>query len=153
MSNSIRCTWWEYTGEMTEFVNGISSPKLRSLETGEVRSQKDLPAGALFAVPREGQDGTQLDKDLWPPAGHDGLSVVCLVPGSGGLNYWYIDSRASNCTRRDSPGHRCWVRHGTVGGQLHVDKSGDTCSAGAGAGSIAMPGYHGFLHNGHLTEC
>lgn len=151
MSNAIRCTWWEYTGEMTEAVDGASYPKLRSLETGEIRSQRELPAGALFAVSREREDGAELHPDKWPPIGRDGRSIVCLVPGNGGPSWWYIDSKASNCTRRDAPGHRCWVRHGTVGEQLHVDKNGDTCSAGAG--SISMPGYHGFLHNGHLTEC
>ena len=35
-------------------------------------------------------------------------------------------------------------------GNVHVDKSGDTCAAGAG--SILIGGYHGFLHNGYLTD-
>jgi hypothetical protein len=49
--------------------------------------------------------------------------------------------------------HRCWVRHGDPdkGEPVHVDKAGHTCAAGAG--SIATPGYHGFLHNGQLTSC
>ena len=38
-----------------------------------------------------------------------------------------------------------WVTDGT----LHVDKNGVTCAAGAG--SIALPNLHGFLHNGHLA--
>jgi len=158
MNKTIRCTWWQFTGESADIDSPsgntrVSVPLLRNLETGEIRHQHQLPAGALFAVPREASDGAELHRDRWPPAGPDGLSIVCLVPGScsGGVCYWYIDSRASNCTRRDDPAHRCWVRHGTIGEALHVDKNGNTCSAGAG--SISMPGYHGFLHGGQLVEC
>lgn len=50
----------------------------------------------------------------------------------------------------DARPHKCWVRHGEAP-NIHVDKNGVTC--GAGAGSIAVPSYHGFLHNGHLTDC
>lgn len=50
----------------------------------------------------------------------------------------------------DARPHKCWVRHGTPPHQIvHVDKSGTTC--GAGGGSIAYPGWHGFLHNGELV--
>lgn len=50
----------------------------------------------------------------------------------------------------DSRPHLCWVRHGTPPGDIvHVDKSGVTC--GAGGGSIAIPNWHGFLHNGQLV--
>jgi hypothetical protein len=77
----------------------------------------------------------------------DGRILVCKTPGGE----WIIDSYASNCTR---PGeeHACWVRHGKPeDGTLHVDKTGDTCQAGAG--SIMCGGWHGFLHNGHLVQC
>jgi hypothetical protein len=40
------------------------------------------------------------------------------------------------------------VKHGTAP-NLHVDKAGLTCQAGAG--SILCGNYHGFLHNGELT--
>lgn len=61
---------------------------------------------------------------------------------------WNIDSRASNCTMKDDRTHRCWVRHGDPEtGQVHVDKNGYTCSAGAGSIQTHR-GYHGFLHNG-----
>jgi len=63
---------------------------------------------------------------------------------------WNIDSRASNCTRKDDRTHRCWVRHGEPP-HIHVDKNGNTCSAGAG--SIQTDKWHGFLHNGELVKC
>jgi hypothetical protein len=53
---------------------------------------------------------------------------------------------------KDDRTHRCWVRHGTYGERLTVDKNGPTC--GAGAGSFFMGAnneWHGFLRNGVLT--
>lgn len=61
---------------------------------------------------------------------------------------WDIDSRASNCTLPNDRLHRCWVRHGEPP-NLTVDKAGLTCSAGAG--SIGLPNWHGFLRNGELV--
>lgn len=79
--------------------------------------------------------------------GPDGRYLIVKTPGGD----WPIDSRASNCTRKDDDTHRCWIRHGKPeDGTLHVDKNGDTCAAGAG--SIMCGSYHGFLHNGHLTD-
>jgi hypothetical protein len=78
--------------------------------------------------------------------GDDGRCIAVMTPGG----QWIIDSKASNCTRPDDYEHKCWVRHG-VPPNLHVDKSGNTCAAGAG--SILCNGYHAFLHNGHLVEC
>lgn len=81
--------------------------------------------------------------------GPDGRSLVVILPNS---RPWHIDSRANNCTMPEDNVHRCWCRHGSPeDGTLHVDKVGNTCAAGAG--SIAVPGYHGFLHNGSLREC
>lgn len=63
---------------------------------------------------------------------------------------WDIMSRASNCGLPNDRLHRCWVTHGKAeDGTIHVDKEGLTCAAGAG--SIAVPGYHGFLHHGNFT--
>lgn len=60
---------------------------------------------------------------------------------------WNIDGRASNCGMKNDRSHRCWVRHGDPEtGNIHVDKAGVTCNAGAG--SIQTPSWHGFLHNG-----
>lgn len=78
--------------------------------------------------------------------GPDGRSIAVQTPGGE----WWIDSRASNCTMKDDNVHKCWVRHGAPP-DLHVDKNGHTCAAGAG--SIQAGSYHGFLHNGHLTDC
>jgi hypothetical protein len=134
-----RCSWWEDTGKNAPFdEDGISRRIYRNLDTGEETAQ--LPIGALLA----GGFG---------PEGPDGLSVVCVIPreGARGSTWWHIDHMASNCTKPDDKEHRCWVRHGTVGEVIHVDKNGNTCAAGAG--SIAVPGFHGFLHHGVLREC
>lgn len=136
-----RCTWWEFTGRHSpDDGNGIMHAIYRKLDTGE--ETDDLPVGALL-VSESG------------PKGPDGLSVACIVPYSneGVINsttWWHIDSRANNCTKPDDKEHRCWVRHGTLGGEIHVDKNGYTCSAGAG--SIGVPGFHGFLHRGVLRD-
>lgn len=61
--------------------------------------------------------------------------------------HWDIDSRASNCGSPTDTEHRCWIRHGEPPA-VHVDKNGRTCNAGAG--SIAVKGWHGFLHNGRF---
>ena len=79
--------------------------------------------------------------------GPDGRYLIVATPGG----HWAIDSRASNCTMKDDDVHYCWVRHGCPeDGTLHVDKNGNTCQAGAG--SIMCGSYHGFLHNGYLTD-
>lgn len=75
------------------------------------------------------------------PRGH----LIVILPNG---HEWDVDSRASNCTMKNDRLHRCWVRHGEPP-LIHVDKNGHTCNAGAG--SIGVPGYHGFLHHGRLT--
>lgn len=75
----------------------------------------------------------------------DGKHLMAILPNG---HHWDIHSRASNCTMRDDGLHRCWVISGTIQ-NITVGKGGNTC--GAGAGSIAVPGYHGFLQNGHFT--
>jgi len=94
-----------------------------------------------------------------PCSGHcswdncDGQHLICLCPGTKDWPHpWQIDGRASNCMMPDERTHRCWVRHGDprVPGELHVDKAGHTCAAGAG--SIQIPGgWHGHLHHGELV--
>lgn len=93
--------------------------------------------------------------------GPDGLTLTVKTPGGD----WTVDGECSNCTdpARNHPEtidgkvvhqrtHHCWVRHGDPRtGNIHVDKDGPTCAAGAG--SIQMASYHGFLHHGHLTDC
>jgi hypothetical protein len=63
---------------------------------------------------------------------------------------WNIDSRASNCSKREDNEHRCWIRHGTPP-NITVDKEGLTCEAGGG--SILFDDYHGFLRNGEFVSC
>jgi hypothetical protein len=78
-----------------------------------------------------------------------GIHLQAILPNG---DHWDLDSRASNCTMRHDRIHRCWVRTGSPkDGTIHVDKNGLTCAAGAG--SIAVDGYHGFLHHGHFTSC
>lgn len=71
--------------------------------------------------------------------------LIVKLPGG---HDWDVDSRASNCTRPGDNVHRCWVRHGEPP-LVTVDKNDDTCRAGAG--SIQVPGWHGYLRNGELT--
>lgn len=75
----------------------------------------------------------------------DGPQLVVILPGG---YPWNIDSRASNCGKPYDYRHRCWRRHGEPP-DITVDKSGRTCAAGAG--SIAVPGWHGFLRDGMLV--
>jgi hypothetical protein len=89
--------------------------------------------------------------DLFFVGGYaDGEHLYVVLPNHG---YWDIDSRCSNCDKPSDPTHRCWVRHGDprTGEPVTVDKRGNTC--GAGAGSIWMDDYHGFLRNGVLVSC
>lgn len=80
--------------------------------------------------------------------GPDGRCLVVKCPN--GVD-WHIDSRALNCTMPNDNAHKCWVRHGSPEeGNLHVDKNGHTC--GAGAGSIRFTNFHGFLHQGYIIE-
>jgi hypothetical protein len=104
-------------------------------DTGELVTLHSAPVGALW-------DCTWMPDSYKRP---DGRYMCCRTPGGD----WCIDSKCSNCTRPNEP-HECWVRHG-VPPDLHVDKNGNTCSAGAG--SIICGGWHGFLHHGHLVQC
>jgi hypothetical protein len=77
------------------------------------------------------------------PRGH----LMVVLPNG---HIWDVDGRASNCDMKEDRTHRCWVRHGDPP-NVHVYKNGHTCHAGAG--SILSGNYHGFLHNGELTNC
>ncbi len=109
---------------MSPFVDRISSPIMRSLSTGQILSQADLPAGALYPVRSE------IAARGYYGLGPDGLSIFCILPDR---HHWGIDGRARNCTLPSDNEHRCWIRHGTVGDRLTVDKNGKTCNAGAGS--------------------
>lgn len=116
----------------------------RRTDTGELRVLHGS-AGAPFAPSAE--PGACWDA-AWIPydRGEDGIYLMVRLPDG---HDWAVDSQASNCTRPGEP-HRCWVRHGDPREcRVTVDKNGDTCAAGAG--SIATPGWHGFLRNGLLV--
>lgn len=114
-------------------------------DTNEEVTLDACPPGALWIA-------TWLEGHYPSP---DGQIVMCKTPGGD----WCIDSTANNCTNPDDKVHNCWIRHGDptdpqgtkTGVKFHVDKSGNTCSAGAG--SIQCNDYHGFLHHGMLTQC
>jgi hypothetical protein len=79
----------------------------------------------------------------------DGKHVIVVTPHA---HQWDVHSRANNCTMLEDRRHRCWILHGELARPetLHVDKSGVTCSAGAG--SIGTGRWHGFLDRGYLCE-
>lgn len=110
----------------------------RRVDTAETMTLRDAPAGAMWDA-------------QWMSSWVKGADGICLVVKLPNGNDWMVDSRASNCTLPNDDIHKCWVRHGDPKtGNVHVDKNGVTCSAGAG--SIASGNYHGFLHNGYLTD-
>ncbi|GEM_PF-2459170 len=145
------CTWWDRTERMTPFIDGISSPIFRNRDTGEERSSQELPIGALYVIDRSfGGKSAPRGRDEYPKCGADGLAIACKLPSG---HHWYIDGTASNCTKREDAAHRCWIRHGTVGDLLTVDKAGNTCDAGGGSIIDGAGGWHGFLRAGKLVEC
>jgi len=95
----------------------------------------------------DARPGDMWDAWWYPFKGVDGRSLVVVLPNG---HQWAIDSRAANCTLPEDDVHRCWVRTGAAP-RITVGKNAPgqtTCSAGAG--SIGVPGWHGFLVDGHL---
>jgi hypothetical protein len=118
-------------------------------DTGETHDTiREFGAGAMYYADwmytegRMDAQGRKLWGFEWDNQYEPSLHVV--TPGGE----WNIDDRASNCTLKTDRLHRCWVRHG-LPPNVHVDKMGLTC--GAGAGSIICGSYHGFLRHGGLT--
>jgi len=133
----------------------------RRTDTGDEMVLHEAPVGAIW--------NASWMSDLPYYCGPDGRTLICLMPGN---HHWMIDGYASNCDSpcvncsrprhscqckhpnpyKDSRPHKCWVRSGspeclTVG----KGKPGESC--GAGAGSILVPEWHGFLINGELRQC
>lgn len=118
----------------------------KRMDTGELVTLRNAPVGAMWYadwMSDRRQESKVTDRTYLGP---DDKCLVVMTPGGE----WMIDSRASNCTMPDDKMHKCWVRHGTPP-DVHVDKNGLTCAAGAG--SIMAGSYHGFLHNGYLEGC
>ena len=120
-------------------------------DTGARFTIKDAPVGACWDAwwvhhrsRRRGE--VPAVPGVGSMTGDDGRSLVVRCPDG---HDWMIDSRASNCDKKDDDTHHCWVRTGRPeDGTLHVDKNGNTC--GAGGGSIQTTNWHGFLHSGML---
>lgn len=110
---------------------------MKNKETGEVLQEDQLPVGAMWYC--------DWYNSFFGP-GPDGHSLVVRLPGNFD---WNVDGEANNCTRKGDRSHKCWIREGAPP-NVTAGKNGNTCSAGAG--SIAVPGYHGFLRNGYLVD-
>jgi hypothetical protein len=119
-----------------EWCGGGSERVYRRVDTGEECSPSSAPPGAMW-------DAYWL-KSMYAPT-EDGRIIMVRCPDGSD---WCIDSRASNCTMPNDKVHHCWIRHGEPP-NLTVDKAGVTCQAGAG--SIMVTGYHGFLRGGEFT--
>lgn len=104
---------------------------------GELFSIRTPPAGAIWRA--------TWYEDIKSMCGIDGKSYIVETPAGP----WHIDGTASNCDLPDVD-HKCWCRHGEAP-NFTIDKNGVTCSAGAG--SILIRGYHGFLRDGYLIDC
>ena len=136
---STACFW-------VEPIPGDPLERFHRPDTGEVFARLgDCPPGAMWDA-RWMVDGHACGGYFLGGANEqDGRWLVVRLPNG---HDWCIDSRCSNCTKKDDNTHRCWVRHGEPP-NVTVDKNGNTCDAGAG--SILSGDYHGFLQNGSLT--
>jgi hypothetical protein len=140
----------------------------RRADTSEEMRLHEWPAGAMWFADWMLIEGSNHYR------GPDGHSLVVRLPDG---HDWNVDGGCNNCDSpcrvcgvayhshpawrgpagdthmyEDARPHKCWVRHGEARtGQVTVDKNGVTC--GAGAGSIATPGWHGFLTQGELRPC
>lgn len=110
------------------------------------RIYQRVDTGATFPL-RDAPEGALYDAHWMGRAGDDGITLAVVLPGG---RTWFPDSRASNCTMPDDDVHRCWCRHGDPRtAPVTVDKNCATCTAGAG--SIGVDNWHGFLRDGQLV--
>lgn len=134
----VQCERCGYAFADTDPRQVFSESLWKRSDTGEEISLRDAPPGAMYYA-------TWLDDCKWA-VGPDGRALMVVCPDG---YVWHVDGEASNCTRKGDHSHKCWVRHGTPP-DVHVDKNGVTCNAGAG--SIAAPRWRGFLTNGVLQD-
>lgn len=117
--------------------------------TGQRSILKEVPIGACWNAWWIADRREKQEPGVGAMLGPDRRSLVVRLPHG---HDWHIDNRAKNCTMPDDNTHFCWVRHGRPeDSNLHVDKNGHTCAAGAG--SIATDKFHGFLHHNVLRDC
>ncbi len=136
-----KCDHCTYHFVGADFWQVFHDPVYLDSVTGEEHSLRDRRPGMMWDA-------------FWMGPHYQGPDGRCLVVVCPDGSEWMIDGPASNCTEPADRGphgqaHRCWTRSGappriTVGKQF-----GRTCSAGGG--SIAVPGYHGFLQDGRFT--
>lgn len=134
---------WDALNEAGEKIGENSRPIFRRTDTGEeIYHLSELPPGAMWFA--------DWFENLWNPQ----LQYSLMVKTPGGD--WHVDQQCSNCTMpsdRMQKEHHCWIIEGNLPDieSISVTKNGKTC--GAGAGSILIGNYHGFLRNGYLEEC
>lgn len=118
----------------------VNQDPIYTAEDGREMTLREAPAGAIWVA-------------TWMPEwagvnGGRGPAYVVKLPDG---HEWMPGMNATNCDRKGQD-HDCWCVHGEAP-LLTVDKNPEpgrtTCSAGAG--SIASPGWHGFLTNGELV--
>lgn len=100
---------------------------LKRVDTGDVLTWEDAPAGAMF-------DASWYHGWM---QGDDGRSLMVKLPGGA---EWLIDGHANNCACKGQKiaGHHCWTRTGTPPNiTAHP--------------SILVPGHHGWLREGRLV--
>lgn len=158
-------TTCHYCGHETVLANGrlqLFRQRLYvALDGTEVPHDEMLPGDLFFQRAHAPAPGASYRHCHSGWTNCDGMHLHCVLPEG---TTWDIDSRCNNCTLPNDTVHRCWIRHGdpergfpseTDGtyqrSVIHVDKQGVTCAAGAG--SIVVPGFHGFLHHGFITQC
>ncbi len=102
----------------------FAHPLFKFVDTGEVVTLEDAPAGAIW------------DASWWPDKGADGKAWSVRLPDG---TDWMTENTATNCRCPKTPGHRCWSRSGTAP-LLTVNPS------------IQTPRWHGWLRDGRLVE-
>ncbi len=168
MSNRIKIFWIEPNGRF-RVTTQLKSGQKQSVDCAQAEANR------LFAEPFDGlvehrcqqrlytlPDGREVGSSELPPGacfemehyreipewcGPDGIAICVVLPNG---HHWHVDGPANNCTKPADKAHRCWCRHGDPRkGELHINKEGNTCAAGAG--SIQSGSYHGYLHHGYLV--
>lgn len=139
-----QCESCDYIFQESDVRQRFVSCLYKRQDTGEIMTLRDAPVGAMYYA-------AWLDECDSYPKGPDGRVLEVIVPNgiSDKGRAWSPDERASNCTMKEDKIHRCWIRHG-VPPEITVDKQGHTCKAGAG--SIMVGKWHGFLKNGYLVD-